>query len=149
MAGLATVPCLLVACGDGWGLIGEILLVLRGHFNVTRAALRQVHEVTNDGADRDQLSSMAKQAREAMGVEKLSAVADRGYFKGEEILACHEAGITVFVPKTLISGATAAGRFGKGDLIYDAAKNEYQCPAGQSLIWRYSSVEKGLKLHRY
>ncbi|MBN0523481.1 IS1182-like element ISPa7 family transposase, partial [Pseudomonas aeruginosa] len=58
------------------------------------------HEVTNDGVDRDQLSSMAKQAREAMGVEELSAVADRGYFKGEEILACHEAGITVFVPKT-------------------------------------------------
>ncbi|MBN0182586.1 transposase, partial [Pseudomonas aeruginosa] len=40
------------------------------------------HEVTNDGVDRDQLSSMAKQAREAMGVEELSAVADRGYFKG-------------------------------------------------------------------
>ncbi len=84
-----------------------------------------------------------------MGVEKLSAVADRGYFKGEEILACHEAGITVFVPKTLTSGATAAGRFGKGDFIYDPVKNEYLCPAGQSLIWRFSSVEKGLKLHRY
>ncbi|HBO7920458.1 TPA: IS1182 family transposase, partial [Pseudomonas aeruginosa] len=107
------------------------------------------HEVTNNGVDRDQLSSMAKQAREAMGAEELSAVADRGYFKGEEILACHEAGITVFVPKTLTSGATAAGRFGKGDFIYDPAKNEYRCPAGQSLIWRYSSVEKGLKLHRY
>ena len=107
------------------------------------------HEVTNNGVDRDQLSAMAKQAREAMGVEELSAVADRGYFKGEEILACREAGITVFVPKTLTSGATAAGRFGKGDFIYDAAKNEYRCPAGQSLIWRYSSVEKGLKLHRY
>jgi hypothetical protein len=107
------------------------------------------HEVTNDGVDRDQLSSMAKQTRAAMGVEVLSAVADRGYFKGEEILACQEAGITVFVPKTLTSGATAAGRFGKGDFIYDAAKNEYRCPAGQSLIWRFSSVEKGLKLHRY
>lgn len=68
------------------------------------------HEVTNDGVDRDQLSSMAKQARAAMGVEALSAVADRGYFKGEEILACQEAGITVLVPKTLTSGATAAAR---------------------------------------
>ncbi|EJM11726.1 transposase [Pseudomonas sp. GM21] len=107
------------------------------------------HEVTNDGVDRDQLSSMAKHARVAMGVEELSAVADRGYFKGEEILACHEAGITVFVPKTLTSGAKAAGRFGKDDFIYDASTNEYRCPAGQSLIWRFSSVEKGLKLHRY
>ncbi|MDT4849745.1 IS1182 family transposase ISPa7 [compost metagenome] len=107
------------------------------------------HEVTNDGVDRDQLSAMATQAREAMGVEELSVVADRGYFKSEEILACHEAGITAFVPKTLTSGATAAGRFGKGDFIYDGAKNEYRCPAGQSLTWRYSSVEKGLKMHRY
>ncbi|MCY1502897.1 hypothetical protein D9M68_370060 [compost metagenome] len=101
------------------------------------------HEVTNDGVDRDQLSAMAKQARAAMGVEELSAVADRGYFKGEEILACHEAGITVFVPKMLTSGAAAVGRFGKGNFIYDATKNEYRCPAGQSLIWRYSSVAKG------
>lgn len=115
----------------------------------TKHHLIVTHEVTNDGVDRDQLSAMAAQAREAMGVEELSVVADRGYFKSEEILACHEAGITAFVPKALTSGATAAGRFGKGDFIYDAAKNEYRCPAGQSLTWRYSSVEKGLKLHRY
>jgi len=107
------------------------------------------HEVTNDGVDRDQLSSLAMHARAAMGVEELSAVADRGYFKGEEILACHEAGVTVFVPKTVTSGATAAGRFGKDDFIYDASMNEYRCPAGQSLIWRFSHVEKGLKFHRY
>jgi hypothetical protein len=103
------------------------------------------HEVTNDGVDRDQLSSMAKHAREAMGVEELSAV----YFKGEEILACHEAGITVFMRQILASGATAAGRFGKDDFIYDTSTNECQCPAEQSLIWRYSNVERGLKLHRY
>ena len=115
----------------------------------TKHHLIVTHEVTNDGVDRDQLSTMATQAREAMGVEELSVVADRGYFKSEEILACHEAGITAFVPKTLTSGATAAGRFGKGDFLYDGAKNEYRCPAGQSLTWRYSSVEKGLKMHRY
>ncbi|WDH19847.1 MULTISPECIES: IS1182 family transposase [Pseudomonas] len=115
----------------------------------TKHHLIVTHEVTNDGVDRDQLSSMAMQSREAMGVEALSVVADRGYFKSEEILACHEAGITAFVPKTLTSGATAAGRFGKGDFVYDAARNEYRCPAGQSLIWRFSHVEKGLKLHRY
>ena len=28
-------------------------------------------------------------------------------------------------------------------------KKEYICPAGQALIWRYSYVEKGLKLHRF
>jgi hypothetical protein len=48
--------------------------------------------VTNDGIDRDQLTSMAKLAREEMGVDKLAAVADRGYYKSEETLAFHEAG---------------------------------------------------------
>jgi transposase len=129
----------------GTGMVGynvQAAVDAKHHLIVT-------HEVTNDGVDRDQLSNVAMQAREAMGVEALSVVADRGYFKSEEILACHEAGITAFVPKTLTSGATAAGRFGKGDFIYDAARNEYRCPAGQSLIWRFSHVEKGLKLHRY
>jgi hypothetical protein len=64
------------------------------------------HKVTNNGIDRDQLTSMAKLARTEMGVDKLTAVADRGYYKSEEILACHKSGITAFVPKTKTSGAT-------------------------------------------
>jgi transposase len=107
------------------------------------------HEVTNTGSDRDQLSGMAKEARAAIGTTALTAIADRGYFKGEEILACHEAGIATLVPKTMTSGAKADGRFDKADFIYDAAKNEYRCPAGQSLIWRFAAVEDGMKLHRY
>ena len=107
------------------------------------------HAVTNVGTDRDQLTVMAKQARTAMVVSELTAVADRGYFNSTEILACHEAGIAAIVPKTVTSNATAEGRFGKADFIYDAQYNEYRCPAGQHLIWRYASVEKGLRLHRY
>jgi len=58
------------------------------------------HEVTNVGLDYEHLSSMAKQARTAMGTDEITAIADRGYFKGEQSLACHEAGITAIVPKT-------------------------------------------------
>jgi transposase len=107
------------------------------------------HEVTNTGSDRDQLSGMAKKARTAIGTTTLTAIADRGYFKGEEILACHEAGISTLVPPTKTSGAKADGRFDKADFIYDPQKNEYRCPTGQSLVWRFASVEKGMKLHRY
>jgi transposase len=107
------------------------------------------HEVTNNGSDRDQLSGMAKKARAAIGSTTLTAIADRGYFKGEEILTCHEAGISVLVPPTKTSGAKADGRFDKADFIYDLQKNEYRCPAGESLIWRFASVEKGMKLNRY
>jgi hypothetical protein len=115
----------------------------------TQHHLIVAHEVTNVGSDRDQLSSMAKQAREAMESDTLSVVADRGYFKSEQILACHDAGITAYVPKPMTSGAKADGRFNNDAFIYDAAKNEYICPAGEALIWRYTNVEKDLTLHRY
>jgi transposase len=87
------------------------------------------HEVTNIGSDRDQLFSMSRQAQQAMGVESLTVVADLGYFKGEEILACSQAGIHVIVPKNVTSNSSAEGRFGKADFSYDAQNDEYQCPA--------------------
>lgn len=92
---------------------------------------------------------MAKKARNAIGADSLTAIADRGYFKGEEILACQQAGITVLVPATKTSGAKADGRFDKADFVYDREKNEYRCPAGQTLIWRFAAVEKGMTLNRY
>jgi myo-inositol catabolism protein IolC len=115
----------------------------------TQHHLIVAHEVTNSGSDRDQLSSMASQAREAMATGTLSVVADRGYFKSEEILACHEAKITAYVPKPMTSGAKADGRFNKDAFVFNAAKNEYIWPAGEALIWRFSSVEKGLNMHCY
>src|ERR1035437_2051030 len=107
------------------------------------------HEVTNVGSDREQLTSMATKARDAMGTEKQTAVADRGYFKGEEILACHEAGVSVFVAKSDTSTASADGRFGKADFIYDAEHDEYRCPAGESLSRHCVTIANGLKYHRY
>jgi transposase len=115
----------------------------------TKNHLIVAHEVTNIGIDRDQLTSMAQQARTAMGVQDLTAIADRGYFKNEELLKCHEAGIKAIVPRIETSEATANGRFGKADFIFDVEHNEYRCPAGQRLIWRYSTVERNLKVHRY
>lgn len=107
------------------------------------------HEVVNDGIDRNQLSSMAKQARAAIGIDNLTVIADRGYFKGEEILACQEAGIMAIVPKTMTSAAKAEGRFDKADFIYHPEVDEFGCPAGQRLIWRFSGIERGMKMHRY
>jgi transposase len=135
----------MATSGRGTGMVG---------YNVqtavdTKHHLIVAHEVTNVGHDRHQLANMAKQAKTAIGADELKVVADRGYFDSEEILKCQEAGIVPIVPKCLTSGAQADGRFGKADFIYHAEKNEYRCPAGQSLIWRSSRVERGLNLHRY
>src|ERR1700722_7528890 len=115
----------------------------------TQHHLIVAHEVTNIGNDRSQLLTMAKQAQEATGVRALTAIADRGYFKGEEILACEATGVTPLVPKPLTSGARADGRFGKQDFVYDAGEDVYRCPAGEKLTLRYWNVEAGRKLHNY
>ena len=75
-----------------------------------------MHEVTNDGTDRSQLSHVANETKAALGVEKLDTVADRGYFNSEEIRACEEAGITVTLPKPMwqpLGRATMDDRAGK------------------------------------
>ena len=84
-----------------------------------------------------------------MGVEDLSVVADRGYFKGEEILACQEAGIEAYVPNSYTSNNKAKGLFDKKDFSYDARNDAFRCPAGQRAIWRFTTVEHGMTLHRY
>jgi transposase len=115
----------------------------------TKHHLIVAHEVTNTGSDRRQLSKMAKQAKAAMGASALQAIADRGYFNGDEILACDKAGITALVSKPMTSGAKAEGRFDKDDFIYDAQSNEYTCPAGSRLIWRFAREERGQLINRY
>ena len=85
----------MATSGKGTGMVG---------YNVQTAVdakhhLIVAHEVTNVGHDRSQLSTMALAAREAMGKKRLKALADRGYFSGEQIKACDDAGITAVVPK--------------------------------------------------
>ena len=107
------------------------------------------HEVTNVGTDKSQLANMANQAKAALEAESLEAFADRGYFKGEEIFACEEAGITVTLPKPQTSGAKSEGRFGKPDFRYVTEEDVYICPAGEKLAYHYTNEENGLILRRY
>jgi transposase len=135
----------MATSGKGTGTVG---------YNVQTAVDAQHHlivdhQVTNIGNDRSQLATMAKRARTAMQAEHIEVVADRGYFSGEEIVACEEVGITAYVPRPQTSNTQAKGLFGKRDFVYLSETDAYRCPAGQSLIWRFTTVEKGLTLHCY
>ena len=135
----------MATSGRGTGIVG---------YNVQTAVddkhhLIVAHEVTNVGHDRGQLSSMAKEARDAVGIEELTILADRGYFNSEEILECDQAGITALVPKPQTSNNKAQGLFDKQDFRYIAADDEYECPARQRAIWRFTTVENGLTLNKY
>jgi transposase len=135
----------MATSGRGSGMVG---------YNVQAAVetthhLIVAHEVTNLGTDRAQLSNMAEQAKTALAVDELDVVADRGYFTGEEILACAEADITVTLPKPQTSNNRVKGLFVKQDFRYVAAEDVYICPAGEHLSYHFTSVEKGQTLHRY
>jgi transposase len=107
------------------------------------------HEVTNVGLDREQLVPMTEQAQEATGIEDLTVIADRGYYKSEQIKECGEMGATPAVPKPLTSNSMAEGRFDKQDFIYIAKDDEYRCPAGKRAINRYTSIEDGREMDTY
>ena len=135
----------MISQAKGTGLVG---------YNVQTAVdakhhLIVAHEVTNVGSDRAQLSKLAMAAREAMGKKRLRAYADRGYFNAPQIKACDEISVEAFVPKPMTSTAKANGRFDRRDFIYIARDDEYQCPAGQRAIYRFTREENGLQLRRY
>ena len=135
----------MATSGRGSGVVGynvQVAVDTEHHLIVT-------HEVTNVGSDRSQLARVAKKAKVALHTDRLEAVADRGYFNGEEIVACDQAAITVTLPKPMTSGAKSEGRFGKQDFAYLPADDVYRCPAGERLKYYYTNVENGLKLRRY
>ena len=104
----------MATSGRGSGVVGynvQVAVDTKHHLIIT-------HEVTNIGTDRSQLAHVANEAKAALDVEKLDAVADCGYFNSEEILTCEEAGITVTLPKPMTSNSKAEGRFGKQDFRY-------------------------------
>jgi transposase len=135
----------MATSGRGSGVVGYNVQVAVD----TEHHLIVAHEVTNSGSDRAQLANVAKQAKAVLQVDKLDAVADRGYFNSPEILACHEADITVTLPKPMTSGAKSDGRFGKQDFVYLAEEDVYRCPAGERLTYRYTNEEDGKVLRRY
>jgi transposase len=135
----------MATSGRGSGVVGynvQVAVDTKHHLIIT-------HEVTNVGTDRSQLANVAKQTKATLGVVSLDAIADRGYFNSEEILACENAGITVTLPKPMTSGIIAKGRFGKQDFRYVAEQDVYICPAGESLPYRYTNEEHGMLLRRY
>jgi transposase len=135
----------MATSGRGSGVVGYNVQVAVD----TEHHLIVAHDVINIGNDRGQLARMSIAAKETLQTDVLEVVADRGYFDGNEILACAEATITVTLPKPVTSGSKAEGRFGKQDFAYLPDQDAYRCPSGALLTYRFSNVEHGMTLRRY
>jgi len=99
-------------------------------------------DVTNEVTDRAQLSPMALKAKAMLEVEQLKAVADMGYAHGKELKVCLEAGIEPYVAHPDTSANAKLGLFGKEQFVYDPDSDTYRCPGGQTLTFRFDTLEK-------
>jgi len=106
-------------------------------------------DVTNDITDHAQLSRMAIAGKEMLQVEQLKAVADSGYAHGKELKLCLAAGIEPYVPRPDTSANTKLGLFGKVQFVYDPAADTYTCPAGETLTFRFETIEKERQIRYY
>jgi hypothetical protein len=106
-------------------------------------------DVTNEVTDRDQLSPMALEAKATLGIDEGKVVADMGYSHGKELKACLEAGLEPYVPRPETSANRKLGLFGKEQFTYDPQTDTYRCPAGETLTFRFDTVEKGRHIRYY
>ncbi len=105
----------------------------------TKHKLIAEQQVPSQVSDLGLLAETGRAARTSLGVERIDAVADKGYFKVEDIAGCEAAGITPYVPKPRRSPARRSGRFPKERFRYDAGTDTYACPNGQQLKPLYIS----------
>jgi transposase len=106
-------------------------------------------DVTNEVSDTQQLANVALTAKANLALTRTEVVADAGYYNASEVSRCVEHGITPFIPKADTSANTARGLYGKSQFKYDGEKNEYVCPAGAALTYRFSTYELGRELLYY
>jgi transposase len=101
--------------------------------------------VTNQVVDMGLLTQTAEPARAILDVENIDVVADRGYFKIEDIEACEKAGLTPYVPKPQRGSAVRKGFFRKDEFRYDPDQDVYICPAGETLSPNHEGKSRDLK----
>ena len=135
----------MATSGRGTGVVGynvQIAVDAEHHLIVA-------HEVINQGHDRSQLAPMALKAQQATDCEQVTALADRGYFSGDQVLSCEGTGVMPIVPKTLTSSGTKRGLFARQDFIYDAEHDHYTCPAGAKLTKIHRRADHTEDFDRY
>ncbi|MBV9787655.1 MAG: IS1182 family transposase [Chloroflexi bacterium] len=115
----------------------------------TKHKLIVEQQVTNQVLDMGLLTETAEPAKQILGAEQIAVVADRGYFKIEDIEACEKAGMEPYVPRPQRGPSVRAGLFRKDEFAYDAKTDTVICPGGQRLSPYSSSVLRGLKKINY
>lgn len=90
-------------------------------------------DVTSNAQDNGQLTPMAELTKQELGVDKITVLADKGYYNGKCLKHCQENGITAIVSKQTMSNATGDPDYAKDKFKYDKENDKYICPMGKKL----------------
>jgi transposase len=100
-------------------------------------------DLTNEGNDYRQLYPMAVQAKEAVGADQVTVVADTGYSNGEHGARCERDGITAIVPRAETVNPNGVQYFSRDRFSYDDKNDNWRCPAGATLsLFKTSHTQK-------
>ncbi len=89
-------------------------------------------ELTNEGNDYRQLYPMAALAKDAVGADAVTAVADTGYSNGEHGALCEQEDITAIVPRAETVNPNGPQYFSRDRFSYDHESDSWRCPAYRS-----------------
>jgi transposase len=90
-------------------------------------------KVTQKPNDLGELDNMALRAKKVLNIDELEALADKGYYKVEDLKKCVEHGVTPYVSKQIQSNTTGDRDFYSDRFTYNKEKDVYLCPAGKEL----------------
>jgi transposase len=100
-------------------------------------------DLSNEGNDYRQLYPMAAQAKEAVGADAVTVVADTGYSNGEHGALCEQDGITAVVPRAETVNPNGKQYFSRDRFSYDRESDIWRCPAGATLsLFKTSHTQK-------
>jgi transposase len=107
-------------------------------------------KVSQKPNDLGELDNMALRAKKLFGGKDFEVLADKGYYKAEDLKKCVENGITPYVARQVYSNGTGDKEFYIDKFRYDKDKNIYICPAGQELGYAKDRKNKGrVTAHEY
>ena len=104
-------------------------------------------EVTNQVVDMGLLQATAEPAREILEVERIDVVADKGYFRTEDIAACEKAGLTPYVPRPQRGSSASNGFFRKDEFSLRSGAGRIRLPGRSRTeaapLWQAARDDEG------
>src|SRR5208283_3324815 len=113
------------------------------------------YDVINNSTDHHQLAKDAEAAKQALGVDRLDVVSDKGFYVEKDVFDCENNGIIVFMPiPSVLSPYKSVGvpepEFYSDQFVYDVERDVYVCPAGNEMpFWKRGGRGKGLEGRLY